>query len=316
MPIDGVAFVGPRNTVSVRLRLAKNYGKCGAAAKLSRGEQSLGIWRWGWKMWDEIVKSVKANLYERATSPLLGTYTVAWGLWNFRFLLVLFSDAPYEQKLDYIQANFFPNYWSSLHLFWPPLIATLLFIFVYPYPSRYVYQFWRMQQKIMKEIRQKIEDETPLTQEEARQLRSELRNLELARDNEINSRNLMIQSLREQLQRYEKAEANNSEPTGRSNSPPKTPAEKVYPFSPDDKQLDLLKKIASAPVGLSELTLTVGPGDERLLAEFNLGELRSHGLIEKWNDERGQSVVSLTQEGRRVLVKPPLKETRRTPVRT
>lgn len=256
-------------------------------------------------MWDEIIKSVKANLYERATSPLLGTYVVAWCFWNFRFLLVLVSAAPYDQKLDYIQTHFFPDYWSYTHVFGVPLATTVLLIFAYPYPARFVYWFWRVQQKKLKEIRQKIEDETPLTQEEARQLRSQLWNLQTERDNEINTRDNTIRNLKEQLQAAQDALSKKPSTSGEPSPAPPTPAERVYPFRPDDKQLEILRKIASAPNEMLPKSIIVtGSADERILAEFNIGELTSHSLIRELIDGRGGKNLMATHEGRRVLVKP------------
>lgn len=127
-------------------------------------------------MLDEFSKSLKASLYDRMVSPLFGAFLISWCLWNYRFVLVLFSSMKIDKKFTYIDQILYPHQFPySLYEFFPlfvgPLLAAILFIILYPYPAKWVYRYARTRQKELKEIRQKIEDETPLTIEEAQKIR-------------------------------------------------------------------------------------------------------------------------------------------------
>jgi hypothetical protein len=46
-------------------------------------------------MVNEIVKSAKAQLSERIASPLIGSFVISWCLWNYKFLVILFSASAF-----------------------------------------------------------------------------------------------------------------------------------------------------------------------------------------------------------------------------
>lgn len=146
---------------------------------------------------DDIIKSIKANLYERATSPLFGTFVVAWCVCNYKFLVVLVSSMPVASKFEYIETDVYTTAWVFfLKGVVCPLIATVFFIFIYPIPAKFVYEFWRKRQKELKEIKQKIEDETPLTLEESRKIRNEIITLQSSHDSETQRYNSEIEKLK------------------------------------------------------------------------------------------------------------------------
>lgn len=123
-------------------------------------------------MLDDITTTIKAQLYERVTSPLLGSFLISWCLINYKLILILFSSLPAPEKITYIEFNLF----SSAHDYmlkgvFFPLIATLAIILVYPYPAAKIYEISRNNRKKLKEIQQKIDDETPITRDEARKIR-------------------------------------------------------------------------------------------------------------------------------------------------
>ena len=41
-------------------------------------------------MLEEFEKSVKVTLYDRLSSPLIGTFIVAWSIVNYKFFLIIF----------------------------------------------------------------------------------------------------------------------------------------------------------------------------------------------------------------------------------
>lgn len=91
---------------------------------------------------EDIYTSIKAYLYDRAVSPLFGAFAVAWIVWNFRLILVVFGDADVWTKLTWID-NFYSesitihfvelNYSRSLVIgLLYPFCTALLYILVYP----------------------------------------------------------------------------------------------------------------------------------------------------------------------------------------
>lgn len=126
-------------------------------------------------MYDDAFKSIRANLYERTTSPLFGAFTISWLVWNFPFFLVVFSGMGAPEKIAFIQDELYGDLWPSVgFLILGPLITSLTFLFLYPFPAAWVYRFWRNRKKKLLEIRREIEEETPLTLEESRRIRQEL----------------------------------------------------------------------------------------------------------------------------------------------
>lgn len=125
-------------------------------------------------MLDEILSSAKTTLVERLASPLLGSFVVAWCAWNYRFLIVLLSEKSITKTFELIDTVIFPTPLAVVtHGFLFPLISALVYVFIYPYPARFVYGFTRRRQKEINQLRQQIEDETPMTKEESRALRLE-----------------------------------------------------------------------------------------------------------------------------------------------
>ena len=81
----------------------------------------------------DLSKSIKADLYERATSPLFGAVAISWCFWNYKTIFILLSSLPVTEKFEYIEAFLYGGIWPFLSkLFIYPVLSALLFIFVYP----------------------------------------------------------------------------------------------------------------------------------------------------------------------------------------
>ncbi len=245
---------------------------------------------------DDLAKSVKAQLYERVSSPLLASFALSWAAWNYRFILVLVSSMPVTEKIGYIDSRVFPTIEEiSLRGALYPLLTALALIFLYPIPAKYVYQYWRRQQKELKEIQQQIDDETPLTKEEARQLRREVLSASIEYDKALQSRTAEISRLKELVEELQ------------ASSPP-TPIDTQTPIvePPTENELDesqflMLEKIAkSKPIK----THLVNAEPDRIVAEYNLGELLNREYTSQAMDREVRDYrVSATHKGREALVK-------------
>lgn len=122
-------------------------------------------------MLDDLTKEIKAQLYERVKSPLFGAFAFSWVAWNYRALLAVLSKMSFQEKIGYFD-TLYPTFWHWLgYCLAGPLLVAVLFLLAYPHPARWMYRYWANQHKELKKVQQSIEDETPLTQEEARALR-------------------------------------------------------------------------------------------------------------------------------------------------
>lgn len=243
-------------------------------------------------MFDELVKSVRMHLSERLTSPLLGAFVVSWAIWNFRFLLVILSSADIDQKLNLLDSVVFSHYQDVLlRGIVGPIVTALAWIFVYPYPSKYVYEFARKRQRELLDIRRAIEDETPLTIEDTRKFRREFAIKEEDLNAEINRMNMEIKRLREQL---DSANSVSSEPK----------VDAISNDELDEYSFSMLQDLASAHGRAGKRDLLQWSSSDEIRAEYVLNELLERKLLaEQWNEGRNQADIIFTQRGRAAWLK-------------
>jgi hypothetical protein len=151
---------------------------------------------------DDLIKSFKAQLYDRVSSPLLSSFLISWAIWNHRLFAVLItSDMKIKEKFAYADNVLYPTVREvGFRGFLWPLSSALILLFVYPIPGRWVYEYVRKEQKRLKEIQQKIDDETPLTREEARELRIQVRQAATEFERVIAERETQIKDLQRELE--------------------------------------------------------------------------------------------------------------------
>jgi len=124
-------------------------------------------------MIDDVTKSIKAQLYDRISSPLFSSFLISWAAWNYKFILVVLSSASTKEKFALVEIVFPDTRALALQGAVFPLLTALAIIFLYPYPAKYIYKFSRLQHQELKIIQTQIDDATPMTKEEARKLRKE-----------------------------------------------------------------------------------------------------------------------------------------------
>lgn len=153
----------------------------------------------------DIATAIKANLYDRATSPLFVTFAISWALWNHRLIITLFSSMPVWDKFAYIDDVLYAGPYDTFGVgFCFPLLTAGVFIFAYPYPAKYVFEFWRNKQKELKEAKQKIDDETPLTEEESKKIRRQLFDIQGKHDTQQRQMSEEIDYLKQKLEEAQK----------------------------------------------------------------------------------------------------------------
>lgn len=214
----------------------------------------------------DLFSDIKLQLYERATSPLLGAFVISWCLWNYDFLLILISSDDPISKLKSIEANIFPNdWWWIIYRVGGPLVTALAYIFLYPFPAQYVYRYTKFQHKKMKKIQQEAEDLTPLTIEESRKVwensrskvseiaerraeaEAEIERLEAALKAAESDRDEMSQKLRS----ISTNEEIRLQPEGKKFESP-VPIGSIAPKDPEANSNDIIKKAFDKKNSLSE----------------------------------------------------------------
>lgn len=116
-------------------------------------------------MGEELKNSIKAKLYDFAYTPFMSSYVISWILFNHKYLLVYFGTSTLDDKLFYLGE-------CHVELLFPLYVA-LIYVFIYPAIALVFYYATLWYNKQTMTIKQHIEDETPITQEKARELKRE-----------------------------------------------------------------------------------------------------------------------------------------------
>ncbi|MBT9456800.1 MAG: hypothetical protein IV097_09275 [Burkholderiaceae bacterium] len=173
-----------------------------------------------------------------------------------------------------------------------PLISACVYVFVYPYPARYIYEFTLKRQREINQTKQLIANETPLTREESIRLRAEY--VEHERKNAEASHRL-----NEEIARLNAA----LDSLGASTIKP-TPALVAAPDTGlDPTQLFMLNILEKLSGRAPESELLKRSPETKIKAEFDLGELEKRKFVKRSFDiDHGENLVSFTHEGRRILL--------------
>lgn len=119
-------------------------------------------------MLGESLSSLRQQMLERTENPFFGSFIISWLLWNYQAVLVLFSDMNVIGKLNFIDSALYPTTWDILiRGLGLPLLTAALYIFVYPFPSRWIFRYWKQQQIKNRDAKNEIEKNVLLTIEES-----------------------------------------------------------------------------------------------------------------------------------------------------
>ncbi len=129
-------------------------------------------------MIDNIKDSIKAKLYDFAYTPFMSSFIISWIILNHKYLLIYFGDEKLADKITLLDKHIFKtisiigyDWWT--YQFWYPLLIALFYVFIYPFFALQFYNATLWYNKKSMAIKQRIEDETPITQERARELKRE-----------------------------------------------------------------------------------------------------------------------------------------------
>ncbi|EOD77282.1 hypothetical protein D515_04420 [Grimontia indica] len=167
----------------------------------------------------DAMTSIKAYLYERAVSPLLGSLIVSWAAWNYKFLLLWISGMTFPEKLRYVHVLYSSNYeiyWQGILL---PFITSMAYLFVFTYPAEWVYRFSLGRQKVLNDLKNEKQENELLTLEQSKAIRNQLAETEKhfeeqieRKDRAVEARDRQIKELQELINEKRGGETNSKEP--------------------------------------------------------------------------------------------------------
>lgn len=97
---------------------------------------------------EAIKEEIKTNVLGRFSSPFSGAFLISWLAWNHRMVFVLLSDLKVVERFHYIDESIYPTAKAFLLLnFGRPLLSTLAYIFVLPWPTEWVHK-WNLRRKL------------------------------------------------------------------------------------------------------------------------------------------------------------------------
>ncbi|MDB5815515.1 MAG: hypothetical protein JWN23_2632 [Rhodocyclales bacterium] len=243
---------------------------------------------------DELLKTAKETLAERISSPLTGSFAVAWCLWNYKFLVILLSTAGVSQTFRLIDTVAFPDTRSLiLRGMLYPVFSALVYVFGYPYPARIAYAFTLKRRREANQSKQQIEEETLLTLQQSRALRTEYFERERKFEGNIDRLNSEITRLTNALDLAQK------EALGMQGREPSEKSDEAL----DMAQRGLLAYLDGRGGRVTEKEFLKGSAEPKVKVEFDIGELQKRKLITRKFSEGGDGYIfEFTHEGRRALL--------------
>ncbi|NOH27870.1 hypothetical protein [Vibrio mediterranei] len=152
----------------------------------------------------ELWTSIKAYLYDRTSSPLLGAIVAGLLVWNFKIVMLVFSSTSYAVKvweIDHFYSQTFfiaealgreswvwSNYVFCVYVM--PLATAIFYIYVFPFFSHKVFEHSYDKQIKLNNKRKKMQATTILTEEEKDEILNEVEKAKLkSRKDVLDARN-------------------------------------------------------------------------------------------------------------------------------
>jgi len=151
----------------------------------------------------DLLESFRSYLRDRLANPLYVSFVIAWGVLNFRLLMVIFGDGSWKEKIEFIDTQLYPDLLGwAWRWFGSPFLVAVLFVLASPFIHRWVTVFLREREKVTVTELLRVAGETPLPPEAADALRTQLLEMRKTRaedrrraDEQINELNAQIELL-------------------------------------------------------------------------------------------------------------------------
>ncbi|EIH0731504.1 hypothetical protein LGG46_001902 [Vibrio vulnificus] len=130
-------------------------------------------------MLTDTYNSLKVYLYDRAASPLLGSLFLSWSAWNYKFIMLIFSELSYPEKLKMIETLYGSDFDLYVTAILAPILTSAIYIFIFPYPSRFVFRFSLKRQDELNKVKQEITNNQLITLEKSQEIRKKINEINL-----------------------------------------------------------------------------------------------------------------------------------------
>jgi hypothetical protein len=171
-----------------------------------------------------------------------------------------------------------------------PMVSAVIFLLIYPHPSRWLFAYWHHQQKKLKETKNEIDASTLLTREESDELRMSLLNLQAEYQEKFERQVAQIQLLKNTR------EGNTIPPVIPINTLPNEP-------HMEDGVLDLLIYLTAKDGEGYEGDFFKIQKESKVRSQHYIDRARNLGLIDRnYDSGRDDFRISLTADGRKFAV--------------
>ncbi len=116
----------------------------------------------------DFIDSLRQQIGDRMSSPVFGSFIIAWLCWNHQYFVILFSDLPVEYRFTLAKSVLYPtplDFWKHI-VIWPTL-SCLGYIILYPWISQSLLVYWDRRQTVLLNKRKEVQGKNLLSQEES-----------------------------------------------------------------------------------------------------------------------------------------------------
>lgn len=122
----------------------------------------------------EYIDEFSAHLKGRISSPLGKAFLLSWPVWNYKFVLVFFSDMKPYVKFSYISGQVYPDAFHALLLaLGGPITTSILYVCLYPFAVQAAMVVTNWHGNRIEKLRQQGANEKPMSEESAKRFRQE-----------------------------------------------------------------------------------------------------------------------------------------------
>lgn len=121
---------------------------------------------------DHFFELIRDFIKERISNPITTTFAISWALWNYKFIIIILSNNTVSTTFELVRQHSFTDLQDViLRGLILPTISTALYIFAYPIPTKFAYEFSLKRNLELTRLKNQIEDNEQLTVEESKKIR-------------------------------------------------------------------------------------------------------------------------------------------------
>jgi DNA-binding MarR family transcriptional regulator len=249
-------------------------------------------------------KSIKAILYERVTSPVLGAFSISWALSNWKvWLICLDPSLGAQDKIEAITKA--TDAWHSIEC---PLLMTIVLAVIYPFISIGSAYIWEFSKSKLRSIRHSYDSRNLLTLEQSIAIRREINRMEeerkeLFRDKKDieKSYQVLIQSEKDENEKLKVQITELERKLLRSKNGPEADLNEnktkiVSPSTEEGKVLSAISKFDPEAFTMDDLNNQLKLSKQKI--KYHIDRFEERGWIRQLNEE----YFELTSEGRKLVI--------------